>query len=427
MRWARASTIVTVVAACTAVANAQDVDGPSPPPLTLARALELAHQFSPELAAARDAVAAAAARSRQASAFSNPTLSFDREQTSHAGQTSAQSIVALDQPFDIAGLRSARASAARLRVARAQAELDAAESQLVFEVTRTYALAVAADRQALLAESAAAAFERAQTVSETRLAAGDVSGYAIRRIRLEAARYAVLLASAQLEQRAAYRALVTYLDSTGHSRPPRSLILADSMAATLPDLPTDTLHALALRHRAELRAAALRAETATADARVASRERYPMPVVSAGMKSERLDGGDSQSGFVAGVSLPLPLWDRRGGAIDAALAEARRETAEAERVRRRVLREVDDAVESVRATHRQLAMLRPQLGAEASAALHAAQIAYAEGEITLVEWLDAVRAYQETESMFASLSAEWRIQLAALERAVGTPLSRNAQ
>jgi len=78
---------------------------------------------------------------------------------------------------------------------------------------------------------------------------------------------------------------------------------------------------------------------------------------------------------------------------------------------------------SARAAELQLITLRPQLGAEAAAALRAAETAYGEGEITLVEWLDAVRAYQEAEASFAALQAEYIIQRAALERAVGTGLN----
>ena len=70
----------------------------------------------------------------------------------------------------------------------------------------------------------------------------------------------------------------------------------------------------------------------------------------------------------------------------------------------------------------QLATIRPQLGAEAEAALTAARAAYREGEIALVEWLDAVRAYYEAESTYADLLADHFIRRAALERAVGGPL-----
>ncbi|MGZ8454977.1 MAG: TolC family protein, partial [Gemmatirosa sp.] len=126
--------------------------------------------------------------------------------------------------------------------------------------------------------------------------------------------------------------------------------------------------------------------------------------------------------FVAGISIPLPMFDRRAGAIEAAEAEARRVVAEGDVVRRRITREVADAADALRAVEEQRAALAPHLGDGAQIALRAVQASYAEGEITLVEWLDAVRAYQDAESTYATLQAEVAVRRAALARAIGLPV-----
>ena len=402
---------------------------PSPAPLTLAAARAAARRASPDLRAAREAVAAAAARESQSAALPNPTLAYGREQTSRAGRTNAQDIGQLEQPLEVGGQRAARRDAARLRRDAAEARLAAAEAQLDFDVARSYAAAVAAERRATLAEQAAGAFTDAERVSDRRLAAGDLSGYAARRLRLEAARYASLRAEAALARRTTRVALASLLGAQADS-----LLLP----AVLPDSATEagrsrtlaeaSLRDLALRSRPELRASALEAAAAAADARLAARERIPSPTLSAGVKRERVaDGGEGSgatfSGFVAGLSVPLPLFDRRRGAVQAAAAETRRRQAEADALRVRVAREVDEAAESVRAIDVQLEALRPQLGDQTRAAMRAVQAAYSEGEITLVEWLDAVRAYQEAESTYATLLAEAVVRRAALERAIGASLT----
>src|SRR5215207_6186697 len=114
--------------------------------LTLAAAQDAARRASPALRAAREAVAAAAGRERQAGAFANPTLAYGREQTSRAGQTNAQDIAQVEQPLEIGGQRATRRSAAALRRRAAEARLAFASSQLDFEVARAFALAVAAER-----------------------------------------------------------------------------------------------------------------------------------------------------------------------------------------------------------------------------------------------------------------------------------------
>lgn len=419
--------LVVMSGASPALLHAQDSSRTRPAALTLVQARGLARRVSPELTAAREAAAAAASRERQARAFLNPTLSYQREQTSSDGQSNSQSIASVDQPIELGGIRGARADVARLRREVADARVAAAEAQLDFEVTRAYALAVAADRRATLAEQAASAFARASAVSRTRLVEGDVSGYSHRRIQLEAARYAGLLAEASLSRRTERLTLASFLAASVDSLRGTDLTLEDSVAHPTVSIADDSLMSLAARHRAELRAATLEADVAAAEGRLVARERVPVPTFSAGIKNEEVVGGGDFNGFIAGVSLPLPIWDRRRSAIEAAGAEGRRRIAEAESVRRRIAREVADAAAAFRAIDEQLMLLRPLLGSESQTALRAAQLAYTEGEISLGEWLDAVRAYQEAEGTFATLRAESLIRRAALERAVGVPLPRDSR
>jgi len=417
-RIARATLVALAYIAMAGDVPAQDVGA-----LSLADARAMARAVSPELAAAREGVAVARGLEIQAGAFANPSLSYSTERTSGGGQTNRERIVSLDQSVELGGQRGARREVARLRSEAAEARLTEAEVLLDFEVSRAYALAVAASRRASLAKEASGAFKEAARVSGRRLASGDISVYADRRLRLEAARYAALEAEAALALRSARVALSSLISSGADSIVLTRAILTDSLPPSRPGLPGSALQAAALTRRAELRAASLEADASAVEARLATRERIPTPVFSAGYKGEEsTSAAESLSGFAAGLSLPLPLWDRRRGAIQAADASARRHAAEREAVRRRVLAEVVEAHEAVVAAEQQAALLAPQLGAESAAALRSAQFAYAEGEITLLEWLDAVRAYHEAESTYASLLTETMIRRAALERAIGTPL-----
>lgn len=393
--------------------------------LSLSEALALARRASPDLAASREAVGAARARERQASVRQNPTVAFNREQSAGGGQSNAQNVAALEQPIEPGPIRSARVAVAAARREAAEARLGIAEAQLEFEVTRAYATALAADRRSTLADHATAAFTEALRVSERRLAAGDVSAYTHRRLKLEAARHATVRAEAVLARRAARLALASFVAPAADSIGVLGLALSDPLPTRAAALPADSLMTVALRGRGELRAAEAEGRAADAEARLAASERLPVPVVSAGLKTERVStaGADAQGlrGVVIGVALPLPLWDRRAGTIEAAAAEARRRAAETDAQRRRVSREVLEAFDALRAAEAQIELLAPQLGAESAAALRAAQVAYTEGEISLVEWLDAVRAYREAEASHASLQAELLIRRAALDRAVGAP------
>ena len=75
----------------------------------------------------------------------------------------------------------------------------------------------------------------------------------------------------------------------------------------------------------------------------------------------------------------------------------------------------------------QLDLLRATLGAEAAPAVRAAHVSYSEGEMSLVAWLDAVRAYQDAELTYTQLLADYMTSRAALERAVGVSLRESAR
>jgi cobalt-zinc-cadmium efflux system outer membrane protein len=412
-----------VIGALCSVAGSAASQSQSGNALSLEQARVLARAASPDLRAAHAAVEAARGRELQAGAIENPSLSYSTERTSGGGQTNSQQIAGLEQRLEIGDQRGARRSAATSRRRAAEIRLTGAGALVDYEVARAYAEVIAADRRARLARQASAAFEEAGRVSARRLAAGDISGYADRRLSLEAARYAALQAEAALASRSARLALSSLIAPAADSIPEVSFVLSDSIPETIPQLNVPALSAIALRNRFDYLASSLEAEALAAESRLASRERIPSPVLSAGYKTEKSPGiSESLNGFAAGLSLPIPLFDRRRGAIQAAEAEHRRAAAETEIVRRRITREVSDAHDALRAVEEQRALLAPHLGAPAAAALRSAQVAYSEGEIPLLEWLDAVRAYHEAESAYSNLIAEFFIRRATLERVVASPL-----
>lgn len=445
----RRSAVVALIlfAFLSAAVEAQDAAParPSAPPVVLslrdARAAAVARD--PRLRAAREAVAVATARERQAAALANPTLAYGREQTSRAGQANSQDIAQLEVPVDIAGQRAIRVRAARLRREAAEARLTAALHALDAEVLRSYVDAMHAGVRVQLAEAALQTAREAERVSNERARAGDVAGYATRRLRLEAGRYAARRAEASVQERAARERLAVLTGLSADSITVPAIAVTDSttdaftvalsaaLATAAVELTglgghADSLVALAETQRSDVLAAQRESQAALADAQLAARERIPLPTLSAGYKGERVQAGGapaaSLSGFVAGFSLPLPLLDRRAGATAAADATARQVDAEADVTRRRVRSEVLEALSALRGASAERDLLQPFAGAEARLALRAVQAAYAEGEITLTEWLESVRAWQETELALLTLSstiAQRRIELA---RAAGLPL-----
>lgn len=389
--------------------------------VTLPEALARARGISPTVRAAASAAAAAREAERQARAFPNPTLSADLERTTRDGLDNTVSSFRLAQPLDLWGTRAHQHEAAALRREAAEAALLAAETALDTAVVRAWAGAGAAGERVSLLERVVAAFDSAERVSRARLEADDVSGYSHRRLRLEAARYAAAQAEARLELDRFRRTLIRLLRQPGDTG---SLVLPSHLSVRpwQPDLAE--LRA-GLAQRPDLRVAELTAASQAATAEAVARSRIPVPVLIGGYKAEQVPGESrSYTGFVAGLALPIPLWDRRAGARGEAEAEVERSQWEAEAGRRAAAGELDLAWEALRTANGQAEALSARLDADAALALNALAVAWREGELSLLEWLDGVRAWHDAFAALVTIQAERLIRQAALAAAAGRPVTQ---
>ncbi|MBA3853606.1 MAG: hypothetical protein C0503_04270 [Gemmatimonas sp.] len=397
--------------------------GQATPPLSPDSAIALAVRQHPEIAAARAALRAADADVRQASAFANPTLSWQYERTSAGSNTNSQHITTLAQPLAL-GRRRGRRGVAVARFDAATASLRAAELDVATRVIRAYAALGAAERQAAIARAGSEEFDRAMAALQARREAGDISGYELRRSRLEAARLAAQRAAREADVRRAQRTLAALLAPT-----PDDAIDATGLRVSLPTAQALREHAAALGRtavgdsaldaRPDVAAAAARVREAQAAADLAAWERVPVPSLVGGIKTERAAGLGTLNGIAAGVSIPLPLLDRRTAAAEAATADAAAADASFVATRQRARVEAHAALDALRTAQVQLDALAPALGDEATRAVDAARLAYTEGEITLDAWLLALRAFADAEDAYTSLLADALVLRAEAARALG--------
>lgn len=411
--WLRVLTVLPLLAAPVAAQQQKHALA-----LSLDSAVWLAARAHPRVDAARAAVIAAESRTRQAGARANPTLSWQYERSARTGVENSQHITTLQQPLAF-GQRGARRDAAAAEAEAAYADLLAAQLDVTVLATNAYATVLEAERRHTIATRSAAAFAEAARIVDARLAAGDASGYEQRRVQLEAARYVAVREARGVEARRARRALLALVDPASANRD-RALGLSFDFAPS-PDISDDSLLARGRAQRPDLRAAAARLRAREAQARLASWERLPVPTLAGGLKTETAAGLGSLRGIAAGVSIPLPLFDRRNGARDAAVADATQAERQLAGQQQLATLEILAAADAVRSADIQIAALRPALGESAERAIAAVNAAFAEGDISLDAWLLALRAYDEAEEAFATLRADALVRRAELARAIGQP------
>jgi outer membrane protein, heavy metal efflux system len=204
---------------------------------------------------------------------------------------------------------------------------------------------------------------------------------------------------------------------------PRNVSLstvAGSEITPPPPVPLESLFTRATSTRAELRALEQLGQRATFEADAARRARLPSPSLFGGVKrADELSG--RKTGGVFGVTVALPLFD--DGDREAARWEAERSRVEAERmfIEYRIRSEIAGASEVLTLRQAALSEEEDQQGT-AEELVQIAVVAYREGEVGILELLDAARTASRARIRSIELRLDARLAQIALERAVGDEL-----
>ena len=379
--------------------------GPLPGVLTINQALEEAAARSPTIVAAEAEVSAAEARLRQAGYRTNPELSVEVENFAGTGELrglrSTETTVAVNQRLDLGGRRSARVSAAEAELTVQRLRLSIAKADLSQAVREQFARSIAAR------EKLAQATENEERARELARVAG-ILVEAGRDPPLRALRARSAYAQAQAEREAAEASELAARSSLaalfGASQPIGSVAgsaLNVTPAEVNPEVSLDVRLADAERGAAQ---AGVRQQLA---------ERRIDPAVGVGVRHVRETG---DVGLVAGISMPLRLFDRNQGNIEAArqtanAADARRESALATTTAK-----ARNAVANVEAARRRVDALENAAVPEATEALRLAELSYREGRASLIELIDIQNAYTASRSSLTEARLELAIATAELGR-----------
>ncbi len=319
---------------------------------------------------------------RGAGVWPNPSLQWQREAGLEVGDAQ-QDIFSLNLPLVLSGRLGLEEDAADLGIDAARRHRARGRAELRAHATRVYFAAVAAaERAAVLTRSLSALAELAGAM-RARERAGEAAGYEHLRIELANAEVSDELRAAGVQQRLATADLLLLLGAPSAATPP---ILASALSPAHTPEPTPLEQAVA--RRADLQALDDEAHAAVTRGRAAERSWIPDPVLSGG--AQRFGEPDAlKRGYVVGVALPLPIFDRRQGDAARARAEAQRlELLRARKVRELELglQRIDDA--AAQAVER-WTRHREDVLARARELQTIARKAYAAGAIELLVLVDA--------------------------------------
>ena len=349
----------------------------------------------PEIVSARRDADAVAARAEQFSLLPNPSLAWERE-TLH--ELERQDIFKLTVPLELSGRRAAGRALVRSEAALTRADAATTESAAVEAVLGLFYEALAAERRVAIAQDALERLEQAGQVLVKRQAEGVTSGYDVHRLEVQVELGRVVLEQSEADLRGLRAALALLLGSDE-----RTLALRGTLAVHEPRPAGGVRRAVS-----EARQAATEARSAE-DA--AEKAWIPSVELSGGLRVVEL--AETHYGYVAGVSLEVPLFSR--GQELRAEARTRESAAQARAasLEQRASLEELNARHELAATQAEVERLGTSAAERVQKVLRAAESSYREGNRPLNDLIEAHTIATAIE--LRRLDAELRAKRAELK------------
>lgn len=388
--------------------------------LRLADVLEQARERNPEIRAARERAAAAAAVPRRVRALDDPTFSYEVWNAPDPLRVDRadNNILRLSQKIPFPGKRALAGEVAVREADMVRSEGTSVELDVAAAVKRAYYDLWAAHELLEVYSRERGLVERFARIAEQKYGVGEVAQSDVLRAQVELTRFINRVTTQTLAIDGARAELNALL-----SRPPGDpLGVPEDPPPPRLDPEVDGLMGLAVDSRPELRAQQSAVAREEAAVRLAQREYFPDFEFNVG----RFVNPGQRDGFgaMAAVSIPLAYkWK-----YDAGLAEARARLGSAEanlrRMQDRVQLEVKQAHVRARTALLQRNLFINAHIPQAEQSLRVAESAYQTGGIDWLALIDTARTLESVHVEHIQADAEFERAYADLERAVGEELPR---
>ncbi len=385
--------------------------------LTLHDAIVRALAASPRLDASRASIAAATGSEQQTHLLPNPELGVEAENFAGSGAYSgfggSEITYTASQFIELGGKREARQQAAAAERRTAEADLDAARLDLVRDVTLAYMDIVAAEENLRLARELEDTAGRVLADVGRRVAAA-------RDPLFQKSRAEVAFATASIARTRAQDALAAARQKLGrYWRAPLAAdaVASDAFFTAAAPAPLTSYEGL-LAQTPDIKRYALLREAREADADLARAGAVPDIRASVGLR--QFPGGNG-SAVVAGVSLPIPVFNQNQGEIARAAAEVTRAAGERRQAEFERAQQLADAWTQWQSAWSEIEALKKNALPQAERAFKQALNGYRLGGFEYLDVLDTQRAFFETRA--ALIAALSRLQAARAHVARLTALS----
>ncbi len=387
--------------------------------LTLDQVLRIAIEQNHDLKAARAQVDAALGRLKQSGRWPNPRLELSNETDAPFGNDGEYSRSAgFAQEFPIGGRLARATDVARVDVARALMEVNAAERDLITNIANDFDAVIVLDQKIALHDQLIEIESSLVSASRARHKAGEVSELDVNAAELELERLRHERIALVAEREAAIRTLAGLLGLAADAP-----LMVDTAPPHLVDLPplaqlTDD----ALRRRPDLRLLTLAADRAGAEQALARASTWEDWGVTLGVRQDRrvILGTPPQpadKAFMLSLSIPVPLFNDNAGNIAAAAADETTAREQLAALQTRIENEVGGLYGQVNRLREALVAYHTQTLPLSHRNSELARSAYRNGQISVSEVVQAERQERDLGTSFVETLAQYLQALEALNHA----------
>lgn len=365
-------------------------------------------------------VSIAEAQTSAARVFNDPTLSIEYGNNQDWSLQMGQSVeVGLSYLFNLGNVRRARINVARSEEEITRAAIDDWFRNLKADATIAW---IHAQESRALMEIKRSSYESMLKVAENdsiRLSIGDGSRIDARQSQIESkALYAEYLA-ADAEYANALQTLSLYAGGlTFHD------VSEDDVMLALPSSSAQEIVELALENRADLRSAELSRTLSERNLALVKASRAPEIELSLGYSYNKevrneIAPAPTYHGLTVGVSFPLKFSRLNRGERLAAERTAQQADAAYEAAKQQIITEVQQAFVSWQSATKVAQECSASMLEDATSILENRRTAYMQGDSSLLDYLMAVRVYNDTAEQCIAAKAGLATATTELLRAIG--------
>jgi cobalt-zinc-cadmium efflux system outer membrane protein len=388
--------------------------------LTLEQAITLALEKNPELTSSSWEIRAREGRVTQAGTLPNPELSFNMDNFGGnkdlRGFDGAEYTLALTQLIELGGKRSKRALAAGIERDLARWDYEAKKLDLLSEVTKAFTDVIAEQERLKVSEELYNLAEQSLNTVSARVQAGKVSPIEETKATAELSKTRIELERAKRSLEASRKKLSAVL---GNPQPFFEKAVGQLDLAA--DIPSSEQLAQNINKNPDVARWSTEIEQRRATLNLERANRLPDPSISIGVKRFR---ETETSAMVAGISFPLPIFNRNSGAV----AEAESRLTKAEEEQKAALLKthssLTDAYAALSSSFVEATSLKTSILPGLQTAFDAIQEGYRYGKFSYLDLLDAQRSLSESKKQFIESLAAYRKAYADVERLTGIASDR---